>query len=887
MTVGRRSFVDDAKARSALTRLERLGSVAGVMDAAVASADPDRALMNIDRWVGFDGDAPSRLESLVANPAMLFRLAVVVGASQPLADVLVRNPELGQILGDPDELARPVEAEAVAAEASELAGMSISFLHGLDRFRHVKNRTMLRIVWNDLVGDWEPEAIWLALSNLADGILEATARWVWRDLTGAGSFPIAVLAMGKHGSKEVNYSSDLDLVFVADDDADLAMCEKFCGRFVRAMEGKMGRGALYRIDLRLRPMGGAGPVLLGKSATLKYYESYSEPWETQALIRCRTCAGDHVLGRQVESALNELVYRGARSDVFLDGILDAKRRYESEVFKRGEAISNIKLGPGGIRDIEFIVQMHQLALGNQYAELQGASVADAITALKERDVLLERTADHLLSSYRFYRQVEHRIQLRQDLQKHTIPSDAHERAVLARLSGFASWSGADAELRRRRAIVREILERNAPALANAQIDEKPLTESLGIAHGHSASVARKLVASSDDPRALLAEAVEDPATASRLRLIVERAPRVVSDIAFHTELWDIAFGEQVETLPEDDDDPGEVLLERMRSDDWQGALETGLRRETALAALKCAFHGDVERTFAYLTAMAEAALLGSLDRLGGESIDVVGLGRLGSREPTLGSDWDVMLLCTNPSDQQRAERIGQDWLRFSRKLALASGSFPLDARLRPEGSSGLVVRSVSGFEAYAAQSMETWERLAYTRARSLRGNPRSDEVLRTAWAEKEWTWEAEQEALRMRRRVQAERMRAWEASRDLKLGEGYMLDIEWLVAILKLRHAEVHVEVLPTHETVHRFCDAGLLHNDDARALSGAALLYAHLRNTMFLLDFESDSVLPENPEKLALVAEAVEAGSANELLAKVAEARTEVSRVFAEVISG
>ena len=890
MTLGRRVFADEARAEALLARLGRLGDVARIVEAVADTADHDRALLGLDRWIGVDSDAGSRLASINANPALLHRLSMIMGASQPIADSLVKNPELAQILGDPSELSRPVSAQEVIDEGRALMGRANSFLHALDRLRHLRARHQLRIVANDLSGAWEPPVVWQALSALADGVLELASEWVWKDVSPGSELPIAVIAMGKHGSSEVNYSSDLDLLFICEEDADTEASERFCGKFVRALEGKMGRGALYRIDLRLRPMGAAGPVILGLAATLRYYESYSEPWEIQALIRSRACAGNTAVGDAFVRHVAKMVYKGPRSDVFLDGIIDAKRRYEMETRRKGEAGSNIKLGPGGIRDIEFVVQMFQLTLGHEMPSLQGAGVVPAIDVLADAGVVTPRNADLLRSSYRFFRQIEHRIQLRQDLQTHILPASAHERHALAKLTGFSAWQGLDSELRRRRAMVRDLLETNVPALAQTRADEQKLADALHLQPGSSAAVAaERLLATSDSPKAILAEVLEDPSTAERVELLVTRAPRVVNELSFHKELWDVAFGEEVEFEAADDQDPGKPMreaTENLRSADALDYLESALRREAFLGALKHAHHSDVERSYKYVASVAETALLSSLDAVGGQDLDIIAMGRLGSREPLLGSDWDVLLLCADQDSHARAERVGQDWVRAARRLSMASGNFPLDVRLRPEGGSGLVVRSLAGFLAYAESAMEAWERLAFTRGRSLRGKEQSRSVIARTWSGREWTWEDEQEILHMRKRVQTERMRPWESGRDLKLSEGCTLDVEWLAAIMKLRHPEAAPHtVVPTHSLVRKLGEARALSTPDADALAEASLFYAGLRNAMFLLDMDSDSVLPENPEKLDRLAEWNGLNSANDLLGEVASRRERVSVVFKEVI--
>lgn len=182
--------------------------------------------------------------------------------------------------------------------------------------------------------------------------------------------------------------------------------------------------------------------------------------------------------------------------------------------------------------------------------------------------------------------------------------------------------------------------------------------------------------------------------------------------------------------------------------------------------------------------------------------------------------------------------------------------------------------------------MEAWERMAYTRARSLRNEQANVAALRRATTGREWTWEDEQEILQVRRRVQSERMRPWEAARDLKLGPGHMLDVEWLAAILMLRHPAAVVSGMPTHETVRAFGELGALAKADAAALADATRYLARLRNVLYLLDFESTSVLPENPEKLSRIASWLELSRENEVLSTVESHRDEVSRIFREVIA-
>jgi glutamate-ammonia-ligase adenylyltransferase len=883
-------FGDTERSISILARLASHGiDEEAILPALAKSPDPDRALANLERWLSAGTDSKARAVSLLDGISLRYRLCLMLGASQWMADIIIQNPELGLLLGDSEELARPVDKASLMGEAKALLANATSFTHRLDRLRYLRQITLLRITYNDLSGTWEPLSVWAALSELADAIVESAAHVVWAEMGRSEPLPVAVIALGKLGTGELNYSSDIDLMFIAADDADLETATKFCEKLTRSLEGRMGRGALYRVDLRLRPLGGAGPIVLRNEAAASYYQNYCEPWEVLAMIRSRTSAGDAALGEQFLGFLSTVVYRGARSDIFFEGLVSAKQRYEEEVRSRGESEVDIKLGPGGIRDAEFIVQALQLVVGASEPEVRGLGTVPAAQALAREGKLSQRGADTLCAAIVLLRQAEHRIQLRFGLQTHLLPCDPKEREVLASLMGTGSWSRLDSEIRRYRMQVRELLESKIPMLRRSEVRSHGAAQALGFLPGSPQAIAaEKLVGFSDAPDALVRQIAEDSSTAERLELISQYAPRVISDVSFHRELWDVAFSEEVELVPADEVDPGVTVAERIAEagNEWESSLSAYLRREFVSTCIKEAFHGDVRRTFARLSRLAEAALLAALDAMGGEGIDIIALGRLGCSELVLPSDWDVMLLAGDGESHARAERIGQEWLRAARRISLNSGYFPIDLRLRPEGSAGLVVRTVAGFRTYASAAMETWERLAFTRARSLRAWEEIDAAITDApFMRGEWGWDEETEILAMRDRIHGERMRAWEGARNVKLGAGFLLDVEWLAAMLRLRHPEAGIEPGPTHMVMAELAEVGILGRAEAQDLGAAALLFARIRDIMFLLEFDDDSVLPENPERLARIASALKLSGANEVLEIVETSRSKVMQTYQELI--
>lgn len=858
-----------------LSDLEKMAEIA---------ADPARALSNLHRW--FDGDE-AKATGLIERPWLMERLCLVMGAGQAVADSIIQNPELAEILADSGELSAPLDYDGLVNEGEGLLKSAISFTHQLDRIRYLKQRHLLRIVYQDLSGGWKPEQVWAALSVLADGVFELCVRSVWRDFA-TGEVPVGVIALGKHGGREINYSSDIDVLFVADDSlGDLSNATRLCEKLTRALSGHMGRGFLYRIDHRLRPMGKVGPIVQKVSATVGYYHAYAEPWEMMAQIRARHCAGNATVSESFLKQMEPEIYRGPRSEIFMDGILEAKMRYESEVRARGDWQSNLKLGGGGIRDIEFLVQVFQLLAGNRYPSLKGSSTLDALTELGNNGDLSERDVSLLSESYRFYRQVEHRIQLLHNLQSHSLPNSESEQIALARSMGIVSYEEVLSEIRLRQSQVRNLLVSRIPKLKEEKPQIEVIEVALGLKHGSTESeLAERMILSSEEPEMIL-DALEDDGFAARMKTIVERAPRAAVEVAFYKQLWDIAFSEDPELAESEEEDVLTDIGSRIAMPDWEARLGSFLRRCWVVAALRHAHHRDSARTWRFLTKISDAVLIKSVDRVGGEGIDVVALGRLGSAEMLLCSDWDVMLIVEDKSDHLRAEKVGESWVKAIRRICSSSGHFAVDTRLRPEGRDGLVVRTASGLRAYSETSMETWERMAFTRARSLRQRAESVEAMRAAAYGTKWTSKNEADLTKVLGRIRTERVRVTEDSRDLKLGRGFLLEIEWLVGLLKLRNGGLEKATAGIVEGLNELNRMGLVNLNERDFLIQAYMFYSDLRNSLHLLEFDSDSVLPENPQRLLRIAKVMGFDNENELLLKIEEVHEGVMGVCQQLSGG
>lgn len=395
----------------------------------------------------------------------------VFAASDFVAHTCVRHPEvLGDLIESGDlsrlyttgEIARNVErAIALAADEPELKA----------RLRALRRREMLRIAFRDLAGWATLEEVLAALSELADACIHGAAgqllAWakerhgVPRAESGGLEAAFVVLGLGKLGGRELNFSSDVDLVFAytangqCDGSRALSNQEFFVRlsqSLINVLSEPTGDGFVFRVDARLRPFGASGPLALSFDAMEQYYQVHGREWERYALIKARACAGDRAAGDELLKHLRPFVYRRYLDYNALDAIRDMKRMIVREVARKGMQ-ENIKLGPGGIREIEFIVQALQLVRGGREPALQEPRLLTVLPALAARGHLESAAAGELAAAYRFLRVTENRLQMIADNQTQTLPHDTTERARLAFAVGYETAETFEHELARVRAIV--------------------------------------------------------------------------------------------------------------------------------------------------------------------------------------------------------------------------------------------------------------------------------------------------------------------------------------------------------------------------------------------------------------------------------------------------
>jgi glutamate-ammonia-ligase adenylyltransferase len=422
--------------------------------AAPGLADPDMAINNLERFIAASRNPMATAALFERDPDALPNLLQIFSTSQYLSDLLVTDHEAYDLL-------RMTEGQPVSRQAlvEELVGEVRTLTNHQDvaaALRRFKRREMMRVAYGDIVRAQPVATVARQLSYLADAIVEASLDYTWRHMEELYGQPLrrdvercrfAVLALGKLGGLELNYSSDIDLVFLYEQDGQTdarrtvsnhEFFERLCKDLVRLLTESTELGATYRVDLRLRPEGSRGPICLSFDSTLSYYDVKGRTWERQAYVKARPIAGDRDLGRELLDRLEPWIYRRYLSLTDIAGIKSLKRRIERRAEGEGGDLRNVKTGRGGIRDVEFVIQFLQLLNGSVLTEVRTSNTLDAIARLEQSGCLTHQERTILEDNYCFLRKLEHRLQIMFDLQTHMLPEDRAELAKLAVRMGYIS-----------------------------------------------------------------------------------------------------------------------------------------------------------------------------------------------------------------------------------------------------------------------------------------------------------------------------------------------------------------------------------------------------------------------------------------------------------------
>jgi [glutamine synthetase] adenylyltransferase / [glutamine synthetase]-adenylyl-L-tyrosine phosphorylase len=389
----------------------------------------------------------------------------LAGASPYLRDLMLADPDFAAeaFVANPESLLdRIIAGLRMAADGTGQAAF-------MEALRAAKARAALLIAIADTGGRWPLGEVTAALTRFADASLQAAVDWLLRDAHGAGRLVLAdtskpsqgcgytVLAMGKQGAFELNYSSDVDLIVLYDPDAaplapgvePSTFFVRFTKRLVSLLQDVTEHGYAFRVDLRLRPDPRATQVAISIEAAAIYYESMGQNWERAAMIKARPAAGDLPLGQEFLDRLKPYVWRKYLDFAAIADVQSLKRQIHAVKGHGTIAVMghNLKLGRGGIREIEFFVQTQQLIAGGRNPKLRGRGTLDMLAALAEANWITPQALSELSEAYRFLRTIEHRVQMVNDEQTHSLPADNRQFESLARFSGFDSGTAFHDRLR--------------------------------------------------------------------------------------------------------------------------------------------------------------------------------------------------------------------------------------------------------------------------------------------------------------------------------------------------------------------------------------------------------------------------------------------------------
>jgi glutamate-ammonia-ligase adenylyltransferase len=446
------ALADDAPARLSLADiLEEL------LDNLSRSADPDQALNFFERFARAAVNRIHLFSYLKDSPRTLEILARTFGGSPYMAEILIRDPHYLYWMTDPRILQRARKKRDIAREMARGLKTIADERKRLDYLRIIKRRETLRIGVRDLLRLCPVEETLTDLSDLAETLISAAYRICSSELSREYGIPrrafggFTILAMGKLGGGELNYSSDVDLIYLYESDRENVMeggatvsaseyFRRLCRKITVALSEFTGEGYVYRVDLRLRPEGNAGNIAYSLDGFERYYQSRGETWERLALLKAWPVAGDLALGRRFLEMARRFIYDRTFDLKSLAEVRNIKRKIDLKQKgrgQRGRPGRNVKLGAGGIREIELIVQSLQVGYGGRTPQLRERCTLRALGAVRDQSLISAKEWETLSQAYVFLRDVENKLQMVDDAQTHSLPIDGRELAACARRMGYS------------------------------------------------------------------------------------------------------------------------------------------------------------------------------------------------------------------------------------------------------------------------------------------------------------------------------------------------------------------------------------------------------------------------------------------------------------------
>ena len=906
--------------------------------------DPDLAVVHLHSFCAAVGNLPSLLQFLLEVPPALSALVQIAGTSPYLSQSLIRSPDYFYWLLQPGLLEEPIPRAALQEQARAARGASPS--SRINALRRLRRREILRIAGQDLLGFVDFPGVVGQISDLADVLLQATLALLEDEFDPRLDF--TVLALGKLGGRELNYSSDVDLLYLCSDECDHEAAIRFARKFTRAVAEVTSEGHLFRVDLRLRPMGRSGEIIYPLKALQHYYSSWGDTFDRLALLKCRRCAGSSELAAKFLSSIQGFVYRKYLDHAAVEEISWLKQSMDREQQSSAQPGQNVKVGQGGIREIEYFIQSFQLLYAGQDKSLRTTSTLELLDRLVDGGYILSADYRHLSDSYRWLREVEHRLQLVHNQPSQVLPPHGRELTRLARTSFGEPRRDAvprfEKKMEDTTAVVHRIftslfLSASQPALPSVALNPKqPVSEAMevlqrdgvrdapGVYEGIKKLLARpsypqsparvrnllanllpdllavcevgdepgrffgrfsRLISAFGSAESLLRSLLESPVLRASVLEICLQGGFLFETLLRFPELLDslAEVGELQFEPPGWTGDSG-LDLEVLRRRIWKDRFKIGIRR----------FFGGCPEPQARreLTSLADElvrfcfqATLVDHPALENESITLFGLGTLGSRELTFYSDLD--LICVYDDGKTGlASPVFNHWIDdFRKRLSEYSeegGGQAVDLRLRPEGRRSSPATPLSAFEDYWAERAEPWEAVAYSRLREIAWTRVSDIPERCAAALKAYD-RLDPAAIHSLRMRKEKELAAETAGKKRHVKSGYGGLLDIQIVASFLLLGQRR-QVPNTLEALAEMETSELLASEECRTLEKAWIFLSSVESGLRLIRSRTTESLKRKSLEVELVARLLEFEDSEPFLAHYQKTTDGVREIYLRVFS-
>jgi [glutamine synthetase] adenylyltransferase / [glutamine synthetase]-adenylyl-L-tyrosine phosphorylase len=928
-----------------------------IKEASSETPDPERAFKNLN---GLFRASPGFLSEYLQHVG---KIACLFSYSQFLADYCIENP--GRLAEALQDLYSPVSRQLIMSEVSgkfeALAGSPLHLLRheAIRLLRGTKKGHLLRVTIRDISGITGLIDSMTELSILAEAILELAlhvSRMIMRKRFGDPSDnAISIIALGKLGAGELNYSSDIDIITVYRQGAHLSSGilspsgvrvnkvsshEYFC-RLTETLSGILSSptedGIAYRVDLRLRPNGKKGEISLPLDSYTSYYEAWGRTWERVALLRARPVAGDIPLGESFLQVIEPFVWKGSMDYNDIDEIRGLKSRIDAIA-----DVNDIKRGYGGIREIEFFVHTFQLLYGGERKRIRERAITTVLRELLREDLLSGEDTGTLSESYLFLRRLEHILQMKDDLQTHSLPSRPDELYILSRKMHFPNEREFSSELRLRRLKVRDMYislfggpetQYEVMAFLKGELTDDATTEYLSFKGfknpGSALKNIKALYEYMSTGKTLRERTLLNKTIPLFLEQIVKSAYKdralsvlvtFLEKIGIHESYIDVLLQrkdtrevlimtfststyftrallclENLEGIFEYPDTRMDFRSLRERLIDTLTLAENPLEAVRDFKSMEEMKNGflfmkgivDVYRFSHILSMLAMTVIKAILAYLHAErDIAVIGLGAFGSRELNIGSDLDLIFVSpseeyTSPVAAYRERGATEELIKMLTEYTARGVAYKVDMRLRPDGSKGMLVNNIQGYKNYYLKSAHLWEIQSLLKNRAIAGD--RDLLAVFQQMKKQIIFQRGKEVSgadirEMRKRIIREVSKET-SGYDLKLGPGGINEIEFLVQYLQLKHsARIPELIIQNTVTAIKRLIACGIIDGD----TGGCLLHAHrfIRTVDTILRINDEEVLKGDFEVIRIVANFLNSPSPDALMKKIEDVRQTIVRI-------